>query len=381
MSDRLAMGLVGCGLAAIREIIPPLLSERGRDAVDLVAVCDLDAARAEETARRFNIPAHFTDHRKMLANTDLDIVAVTTPIGSHYTIARDAIEAGKHTYIQKTMTVTVDEATALIDAAASSRVRVAASPATFLAPTGPYPKPFVDAVIRWIDSGALGTLAWGRVSTHLRHEDELGDDGLSREVDPSWYYRPSGGPLRDLAVYSLHPLTWILGRALSVTAVSGILLPERTWRGQTIRVETDDCISSIVEFVGGVQVAVNASFIKGNPSAPKLELVGSKGVITVGGRGALGAAELWVQMKTGSTYGLDHEVREVLPFDEREYQPGEHILADILDLAESVREDRAPRASAEHARHVIEIIEKTYVAANSGERQLLTTSFDRPGRK
>lgn len=381
MAERMRVGLVGCGLAAVREIIPPLLSENGRDSVEMVAVCDLDGTRAEETATRFGIPAHFSDHLEMLARSNIDIVAVATPVSSHYAIARDAIAAAKHTYIQKTMTVTVAEATDLIDAAADAGVKLAASPATFLSPTGPNPKPFVDAAIRWIEAGELGTVAWGRVSTHLRHEDELDDEGQPRSVDPSWYYEPGGGPLRDLAVYSFHPLTWIFGPAVAVTAVAGVVVPERMWNGRTIKVQTEDCISLILEFESGIQITFNASFIKGNSVAPKLELVGSKGVITVGGRDAQGAAELWVQTGTGTTYGLDHELADVLPFDERQYLPGEHILADILDLAAAIRDKRHPLASAEQARHVIEIIEKTYVAASSGQRQQLTTQFARPGRE
>jgi predicted dehydrogenase len=107
-------------------------------------------------------------------------------------------------------------------------------------------------------------------------------------------------------------------------------------------------------------------------------LVGSQGAIIVGGRGAQGAVELWVQNQDQLTYGFGHDLKEVLPFDETEYPPGAHILSDILHLAECIREDKQPLVSAEHARHVIEIIEKTYEAARTGVSQHLTTTFKRP---
>jgi predicted dehydrogenase len=274
------------------------------------------------------------------------------------------------------MTVSVDEATRLIEAARAKDVKLVASPGAHLSPAGPFCRRIVEAITRHLNSGDVGQLAWGRVSMHIRHEHEMerGTEGYQR-IDPSWYYTPGGGPLRDLTVYAMHPLTWILGPAKRVTAVSGILLPNREWQGKKIPVAMDDCTSYVVEFAGGVQITFNTSFIKGSPVSPLLELVGSQGAIVIGGRGAQGAVELWVQNRDQLTYGFGHDLKEALPFDETEYPPGTHILSDILHLAECIREDKQPLVSAEHARHVIEIIEKAYLAARTGTTQQLATSF------
>lgn len=382
MSDRLRMGLIGCGIAAQREVLPPLVSPMGSEVIELTAVCDLVEDRARETAVRFEAQAYYTDYKQMLAEEELDMVGIITSIPSHFPIAMKAINAGKHTYVQKTMTVTVDEATRLIDAAKAKGVKLVASPGTHLSPSGTFCKRTVAAMIKYLESGDVGKLAWGRVSVHMRHEHEVkrGTEGF-QSIDPSWYYQPGAGPLRDLTVYPMHALTWILGPAKKVTAVSGILLPDREWKGKKIQVEMDDCTTYIVEFADGVHVTFNTSFIKGSPVSPLLELVGSKGAIVIGGRGVQGAVELWVQSEEQLTYGFDHDLKEVLPFDETEHLPGEHILTDILHLAECVREDKTPIVSAEHARHVIEIIEKTYQAAHTGVTQHLTTTFyGRPGQ-
>ncbi|MFQ5340495.1 MAG: Gfo/Idh/MocA family protein [Anaerolineae bacterium] len=381
MSDKLRMGLIGCGIAAIREVLPPLVSPMGSKVIDLAAVCDLVEDRARETAVRFGAQAYYTDYKQMLAKADLDIVGIITPIPSHFPIALDAINAGKHTYVQKTMTVTVDEATRLIDAAKAQGVKLVASPGTHLSLSGTFCERVVDAIIQCLESGDVGKLAWGRVTVHMRHEHEMerGTEGV-QSVDPSWYYKPGSGPLRDLAVYPMHALTWVLGPAKRVTAVSNILLPGREWKGKKIHVEMDDCTTHIVEFADDVQITFNTSFIKGSPVSPILELVGDKGVIVIGGRGAQGAVELWVQNEEQMTYGFGHDLKEVLPFDETKHLPGEHILTDILHLAECIQEDKTPIVSAEHARHVIEIIEKTYEAAHTGVTQHLTTSFERPKR-
>ncbi len=55
--------------------------------------------------------------------------------------------------------------------------------------------------------------------------------------------------------------------------------------------------------------------------------------------------------------------------------PAPHVYADIMDLVMAVAEDRPPRAAPEQARHVVEIIEKAQIAAQTGRAQDLTTVF------
>jgi predicted dehydrogenase len=55
-----------------------------------------------------------------------------------------------------------------------------------------------------------------------------------------------------------------------------------------------------------------------------------------------------------------------------------HLYADVMDLADAILEDRAPRATGEQARHVVEIIEKAQVAARTGQAQALESTFSPP---
>ncbi len=52
-----------------------------------------------------------------------------------------------------------------------------------------------------------------------------------------------------------------------------------------------------------------------------------------------------------------------------------HVYADIIDLADAIREDRLPRSTGEQSRHGVEIIEKGQVAARMGQPQYLSRSF------
>ncbi len=52
-----------------------------------------------------------------------------------------------------------------------------------------------------------------------------------------------------------------------------------------------------------------------------------------------------------------------------------HVYVDIMDLVDAIQEDRPPHATAEQARHVVEIIERAHAAARTGQAQILTSSF------
>ena len=69
--------------------------------VELVAVCDLDRARAERNARRFGAGAEYTDDREMLAGAALDAVVVWSVRGLHAELAIEVMEAGYPVYTEK----------------------------------------------------------------------------------------------------------------------------------------------------------------------------------------------------------------------------------------------------------------------------------------
>jgi len=99
-----------------------------RERIRLVAVVDAAEERARQSAQRFDVPAYFTSIESMLAEVELDLVLVITPIGSHFAHAMAAIDAGKHVYVQKAMTTSLDEADALLAARDRRGVKLAAAP-------------------------------------------------------------------------------------------------------------------------------------------------------------------------------------------------------------------------------------------------------------
>jgi predicted dehydrogenase len=374
MTPQLRAAVVGCGIVTTRDILPNLQRPEVRERLAVQAVCDLVAERAALAAERFGVPQHFGDYHELLARADLDVVLVATPIPAHAAVATAAAAAGKHVYVQKTMTVTVAEADELIATALARGVKVVASPGQHLRPDlGPH----LAAIRDLIASGAIGRVRWGTAQGGMRHEDEgarfSGDDPLAN-VDPSWYYQPGGGPLRDVSVYNLHTLTWLLGPARRVTAFSGVAVPVREFKGRRIDVAMDDNSAAVLDFGDNTFVMLQAQTVS-QAHGPGLELGAERGSIVFGG----GGFRVYQRTDEIGTWGRGERVLAEgqpipkAPGDERNY--GLHILADIMHLVDCIVADRRPSASAEHARHVIEIIEGIYASARAGRAVELATTF------
>jgi predicted dehydrogenase len=374
MIPQLKAAVVGCGIVTTRDILPNLQRPEVRERLAVQAVCDLVAERSALTAERFGVPEHFSDYHELLARPDLDVVLVATPIPAHAAVATAAAAAGKHVYVQKTMTVTVAEANELIATAQARGVKVVASPGQHLRPDlGPH----LAAIRDLITGDAIGHVRWGTAQGGMRHEDEgarfSGDDPLAN-VDPTWYYQPGGGPLRDVSVYNLHTLTWLLGPARRVTAFSGIAAPVREFKGRRIDVAMDDNTAAVLDFGDNTFVMLQAQTVS-QAHGPGLELGAERGSIVLGG----GGFRVYERTDEIGTWGRGERVLAEgqpiprAPGDERNY--GLHILADIMHLVDCIVEDRQPSASAEHARHVIEIIEGIYESARAGRAVELRTEF------
>jgi predicted dehydrogenase len=372
--------LIGCGSISQRGILPHLALSDAREVMELVAVCDVVGERARETAERFGVPRWYRDANEAAADAAVEAVLIATPIPFHFSNAMAAVEAGKHVYLQKTMTTTVAEADELLQAARRRNVKVVASPGQMLGPV-------CQRLRQAIGEGIIGLPYWALASTAFTgHEHEPFRAGVP--VDPTWYYKPGGGPVFDMAVYTLHLLTGLLGPAKRVTAMSGIGLKERAWPGGGARVEMDDNTLLLLDF-DGCYAAVGAQFSPTSRvlgwgftgiygSGGTLEITGLAGGTAYPGRIEVAAAKASAGFREGTyTEAVSDSVPAWIAGPHAAMEEA-HVWADIRHLADCIRQDREPAAGGEHARHVIEIIERGYRAARTGRTQNLRTTFRLP---
>ena len=363
------IGVAGCGSVSQRGLIPHLVQEDVRQWCELKAVMDPVPGRAEATAEKFGVPLWFEDYDKMLAS-EIDAVVIASPIGVHYEQAMKAIAAGKHLHLNKTMTTTKAEADDVIEAAQEAGVKVVASP-------GRAHRSRTKRIKEIVESGEIGKVYWAEIGTSFSgHEFEgfrEADDILSN-VNPAWYYkRPGGGPMYDMAVYALHTITGILGIVKRVTGMSGIGLEERSFKDQKIEVEMDDNTHLLLDFGDSVFCLLFASNSYDGPghafSVPFIS--GSEGGITAGREGL----EIWG--RNIEDWRRVEKPGSDMPFVSGPHLelPERHVYSDIMHMVDCVLNDKEPVISAQHARHVIEIIELGYKAAETGQTQEMTTTF------
>ena len=104
-NEKLSIGIIGaCGQGGS--------NARNVAGENLVALCDVDERRADETHKEFPRAQRYVDFRKMLdeLHRQLDAVVVSTPDHTHAVAAVAAMKLGKHVYCEKPLTRTVHEA-------------------------------------------------------------------------------------------------------------------------------------------------------------------------------------------------------------------------------------------------------------------------------
>src|SRR5579859_785487 len=368
------LGVVGAGSIAVRGILPHTSQPDVQDRVRLQAVCDPFPGRADAAAEKFGITRAYEQYDDLLARGNVDAVTIASPIGLHYEQGRTALDAGKHIHFNKTMTTTVAEATDLIETARRKNLLIVASPGEML-------RPHNRRIQEAIRNGELGTIVWAVCGSAfgMYHEQEQvrqGDDVLSN-INPAWYYRkPGGGPLYDMTVYRLHALTGILGPARRVTAMSGTRIKEREFRGEKIPTDADDNTLITIDF-GDSLYALAFGVAAGNIADGYF---GTKGAITGGRQGYTlngepleypGAAEARAAGRSGNQFLLPHVTGPHRAEGTQEH----HVFEDVMQLVDWVRDGTPTIVTAEHARHVVDIIESAYRAAETGHAQVLTTLF------
>jgi len=381
-ADPLRIGVVGVGALALRGILPHLTQADVGDRVVLTALCDPVTERLQAAAERFGVRETFSDLRELLAADVVDAVTIASPIGLHYEHARLAVKAGKHVHVNKTMTTTVAEADALIALARERDLRVVASPGEIL-------RPQISRTRELIEDGAIGRLSWAICGTpfesyHESDEPERRGEVGGTPIDPGWYFRkPGGGPLYDMTVYALHQLTGVLGPACRVTALSGVLVPERSFLGRRIATEADDNTIILLDF-GESVFAIGFGTVAGalTDQFGAARYFGTRGTI----EGVLLNGEPFEftgRELTADAPPSDWDAQmRVLPHVTGVHRelPEAHVFEDVMQLVRWVKEGVPSPVTGEHARHVIDIIESAYRAAESGTTQKLATTFELPPR-
>lgn len=374
------LGIIGVGALTLRALLPHLCGDDLDGIVSVTALCDPVPGRAADAAAAYGVARSYQSIEDLAADDDIDAVTVASPIGLHAAHGKTALSAGKHVHFNKTMSTTVAEADELIELAARNGRRIVASPGEVL-------QPQLQRTRQLISEGAIGKLSWaicGCAFGRYHETEEPERLGAAKSpIDPTWYFKkPGGGPLYDMTAYALHGITSVLGPVRRVTAMSGLVVPSREFAGREIKPEMDDNTVALLDFGNGAFAVATGTaggtIVDDFAAACYFGTEGEiRGILLNGEPFDFPGRELTVG---APSWDWDTQMRVLPHVVGRHTQiPESHVYEDIMQLVDWIRDGTPTPVTAEHARHVIDIIESTYRAAETGQAQELATSFDWAG--
>jgi predicted dehydrogenase len=119
---RLRVGFVGCG--EVTQILHWASLSQLADRFEVTALCDVSPLISEQLGKLWNVDILTTDHRELVARSEIDVVLVANPHAFHAEVTLDAIAAGKHVLVEKPMCITRREAEQIVAAQKKSGVAV-----------------------------------------------------------------------------------------------------------------------------------------------------------------------------------------------------------------------------------------------------------------
>jgi predicted dehydrogenase len=317
----------------------------------LAGATDLEPTRAEALVAARGGRA-YADLDAVLADDSVDTVVNLTAPQAHYAVAAAALAAGKHVHNEKPLALLHADALHLIELAAEHGVRLSAAPTTLMGEAQ-------QTLWKLVRDGAVG-----RVRAVYA---EANWDRLERwHPDPRSLY--AVGPLVDVGVYPLTILTAICGPVRRVRAYATTLEPERSLLdGTAFSPEAPDFVVVVLEHES-VVTRLTASFYVGPCSQRGIEIHGDEGSAWMP---TWAEANSRVELQArGGEYRRVELVRE--PFEGIDWGRA------LVDLAQAVEAGRPHRSSAEHAAHVVEVLNAAEKAAEKSAAVTVDSTFVPP---
>lgn len=350
---KIKVAVIGCGSVSGQYL--PHLSKS--DFVELVSCCDIIPERAKKRAAEFRIPATFSSMDEQLAGPKFDLLVNLTNMQEHGRLNKQALLAGKNVWSEKPMANTYKEGRALLDLAKEKNLRIWGAPAVVNSPQFAF-------MAKAIREGKLGKVA----SAHATYG----------HLGPTWsafFYEKGGGSLPDLGVYNLATLTGLLGPAKSVMAMTSIVTPERTVDDKgKITVVAEDNAMVLMDHGNGVLSHVQCGFNYFDPYGHEGKGQNNHTVSIWGTKGNMGLvgydwAPFGVDLATSFT---EPPVRHAEDTKGYVWQQGATVIS------ESMVNGTEPLIAAEHALHVLEIIEAARKSGETGKKIALKSTFKFP---
>ncbi|MEW6303902.1 MAG: Gfo/Idh/MocA family oxidoreductase [Verrucomicrobiota bacterium] len=391
-NEKLVIGFVGVGGQGTNAHVKNIAKFSGENNVAGAATCDVSKHRTAEAAKILEaVPGaskveQFGDYRRLLERKDIDIIFCATVDHWHTRVCVDAMNAGKHVYVEKPMTRYLGEAFQIHDTVKKTgKILQVGS-------QGCSDRKWHKAA-EWIKAGKIGPAVMAQGSymrNNAKGEWNYAIQQWCTQEDVNWkmwigdqikqqkafnpddyfrwrkYYPYCAGLLGDLFPHKLHPYMLATGNPEFPTRVAcvgnkAVHTDQHQPAGSTRERDVPEIVQLIAEFPSGMVMHITSSTI--NEVGTQEMIRGHKATLTMAGNK--------VELKPERPFSeeIDPETSEGFP--------GENVPAHHKNFFESIRANKQPNAGIDLAVRVQTVIS----LAEMSERLNVMCLFDEKTRK
>ncbi len=338
-NDVLRVGIIGTGsrgsgLASLIKDMPGF---------SLTACCDLipehlqqGMSYAAKNAKAYN------DHRKLLDDKDIDAVVIATPLFTHHPLALDALNAGKHVYLEKSMTYQIGQALDLVKKVNSTNL-------VFQVGYQYRYYAMYHKVKEIMKQNWLGKITHfeGQYNRNSNWRVPVNDPKMERVLNWRMYREYCGGPLSELCSHEIDIVNFLLdAHPLKVTAMGGI----NYWKDGR---DTYDNIRTIYEYPDDIKASFT-SVLSNAYNGYMIRILGDRGTVEIQREKTFIYAES-LENTRGIVDGVTGATKEAItqgkPVEIVYEKPGEKLLEptnySLQEFANCIREKRKPVSNVE----------------------------------
>jgi len=322
--ELLGIGMVGLGFASNPH-------EAGfaemADLCKIVAMCDVKEDLAKDRSQIYNAKP-YTRYQDLIKDPAVDVVDVTTQHESHYEIAKTALEAGKHVFVEKPICVKSQQGLELVELAKKKGLVLGVAENT----------PFVPAyqeAEKLLKQGTLGDIWFVRTM--------IAGESLYDLADPNHWLGtlPYGGVILDSSVHSFYLYKWFFGGAKDTQGFASRF-------SNTKPAEENGLI--IGHTVKGAEYELFTTVVGAIPWMERVEIYGSKGAIIID---QLANPVMKVYMGSAD---MDGTAMLGVEFDPLGWKYNSLIL-EAKDFISAIHENRPPRVDPMDAVFCVQCVE------------------------
>lgn len=334
--------LIGCGRIAVNHMKAAI-----RNHLHISAVCDVNPVAIKTLSTQYGLEQdnsikRYADYRKMLAENDIQLVAIATESGFHAQIALECISRGVNVIIEKPIAMSMPDAEKIIRQSEAKGVKVCACHQNRF-------NTAVQETRKALEQGRFGRLSHG--SVHVRWNR---DRDYYAQAPWRGTWAQDGGCLMNQCIHGIDLLRWMMGD--EVEEVYGA-----TRRQFHRYLECEDVGMAVVKFKNGaIGTIEGATNVYPQNLEETLCLFGETGTVKLGGK-STNHIDVWnfadEREADGKNRGLQEAASNV-------YGNGHTSL--YADMIEAIQEDRKPYVDAVAGRNALEMVLAVYQSSATG---------------